>query len=310
MRFCGQCGSSLAVACPACGASNDPSQRFCGQCGAKLVEEPAAIAQGVTTPATRAGRAGELSRTASERRHVTVLFVDLVGFTSLSEQRDAEDVRDLLTEYFAMARTVVGRYGGSIEKFIGDAVMAVWGFRAIQENDAERAARAALELVDEVEAFGERSGISGLRARAGVLTGEAAVNLDAGDEGMVAGDLVNTASRLQSVADPGSVFVGEITRGASEAAIEYEDAGSHQLKGKPEPVRLWRAARVIAGAGGALRDRSEVLHLTGRHDEARVVAGEALAVAEAKGDVASAARAVAASHGAPDLAHADVPMPA
>jgi class 3 adenylate cyclase/tetratricopeptide (TPR) repeat protein len=270
MRFCGQCGSPLAVACALCGTTNDPTQRFCGQCGAKLGADPAAIAQSVTTPATRAGPPGD-TRPASERRHVTVLFVDLVGFTSLSEQRDAEDVRDLLTEYFAMARTVVGRYGGSIEKFIGDAVMAVWGFRAIQENDAERAVRAALELVDEVEAFGERSGISGLRARAGVLTGEAAVNLDAGDEGMVAGDLVNTASRLQSVADPGSVFVGEITRSASEAAIEYEDAGSHQLKGKPEPVRLWRAARVIAGAGGALRPTGLEPPFVGRDRELRLL---------------------------------------
>jgi class 3 adenylate cyclase/tetratricopeptide (TPR) repeat protein len=270
MRFCGQCGSPLAVACAACGTTNDPTQRFCGQCGAKLGADPAAITQSVTTPATKAGPPGD-TRPASERRHVTVLFVDLVGFTSLSEQRDAEDVRDLLTEYFAMARTVVGRYGGSIEKFIGDAVMAVWGFRAIQENDAERAVRAALELVDEVAAFGERAGINGLRARAGVLTGEAAVSLDANDESMVAGDLVNTASRVQSVAEPGSVFVGEITRSASEAAIEYEDAGSHQLKGKPEPLRLWRAARVIAGAGGALRPTGLEPPFVGRDRELRLL---------------------------------------
>jgi predicted ATPase/class 3 adenylate cyclase len=271
MRFCGQCGSPLAILCRACSATNDAGQVFCGQCGSKLQADSAERGQLLSSVAVSGRPPGEPSRAAAERRHVTVLFVDLVGFTSLSEQRDAEDVRELLTEYFALARTVIGRYGGSIEKFIGDAVMAVWGFRAIQENDAERAVRAALELVDEVEAFGQRAGIAGLGARAGVLTGEAAVNLDADDEAMVAGDLVNTASRVQSVAEPGSVLVGEITRSASKAAIEYADAGSHQLKGKPEPVRLWRAARVIAGAGGALRPTGLEPPFVGRDRELRLL---------------------------------------
>ncbi|MFZ0181417.1 MAG: adenylate/guanylate cyclase domain-containing protein [Candidatus Dormiibacterota bacterium] len=269
MRFCGQCGGSLAILCRGCGATNDANQLFCGQCGAKLAADAPAGNPSLSSPTTSSRPTGELSRPASERRHVTVLFADLVGFTSLSEQRDAEDVRELLSDYFALARTVIGRYSGRIEKFIGDAVMAVWGVPAIQENDAERAVRAALELVAEVSAFGERAGIPGLRARAGVLTGEAAVNLDAHDEAIVAGDLVNTASRLQSVAEPGIVFVGESTRSASEAAIEYEDAGSHQLKGKPEPVRLWRAARVIAGAGGALRPTGLEPPFVGRDRELR-----------------------------------------
>ena len=202
---------------------------------------------------------------------MSVLFADLVGFTSLSQQRDAEDVRELLGRYFDTARTVITRYGGTVEKFIGDAVMAAWGVQAIQENDAERAVRAALELVDAVAAFGEQVGAPGLRARAGVLTGEAAVTLDAAAEGMVAGDLVNTASRVQSVAEPGSVLVGDSTRSASEAAIEYEDAGSHQLKGKPEPVRLWRAARVIAGAGGSLRPTGLEPPFVGRDRELRLL---------------------------------------
>ena len=270
MRFCGQCGGSLSLLCRACGAQNDATQLFCGQCGVKLEADPAERNRpDILAPRIRP--AGDPPRIASERRHVTVLFADLVGFTSLSGQRDAEDVRELLSQYFATARTVIGRYGGSIEKFIGDAVMAVWGVRAIHENDAERAVRAALELVDEVAEFGEHAGIPGLRARAGVLTGEAAVNLDADDDGMVAGDLVNTASRVQSVAEPGSVFVGESTRSASEAAIEYRDAGSHQLKGKPEPLRLWRAARVIAGAGGALRPTGLEPPFVGRDRELRLL---------------------------------------
>ena len=146
----------------------------------------------------------------AERRLVSVLFADLVGFTTASEGRDAEDTRELLTRYFDTSRTIIERYGGTVEKFIGDAVMAVWGAPAANEDDAERAVRAALELVAAVPALDPA-----LKARAGVLTGEAAVTLGATDQGMVAGDLVNTASRIQSAAEPGTVLVGETTRRAT-----------------------------------------------------------------------------------------------
>ncbi len=202
---------------------------------------------------------------------MSVIFADLVGFTSLSEQRDAEDVRELLSRYFETARTVIGRYGGSIEKFIGDAVMAVWGVPVAQEDDAERAVRAALELVDAVSAFGESVGAVGLKARAGVLSGEAAVNLGASGEGMVAGDMVNTASRIQTAAAPGTVLVGDSTWRATQAAIRYQDAGLHELKGKPEPVRLWRASGVIAARGGALRRSGLEPPFVGRDRELRVL---------------------------------------
>ena len=202
---------------------------------------------------------------------MSVVFADLVGFTSLSEQRDAEDVRELLSRYFETARTVIGRYGGNIEKFIGDAVMAVWGVPVAQEDDAERAVRAALELVDAVSAFGESAGAAGLRARAGVLSGEAAVNLDASGEGMVAGDMVNTASRIQTAAAPGTVLVGDSTWRATQAAIRYQDAGLHALKGKPEPLRLWRASGVIAARGGALRRTGLEPPFVGRDRELRIL---------------------------------------
>src|SRR6202022_1404247 len=226
-RFCVKCGGSLAQACPSCGAAYTVGDDYCSECGARLT--PVAISR-ASVPIDAAPAE---SQRVSERRHVTVVFADLVGFTPLSEQRDAEDVRDLLSRYFDTARTIIARYGGTVEKFIGDAVMAVWGVPTIQENDAELAVRAALELVDAVSAFGEQVGVPGLRARAGVLTGEAAVNLGAGSEAMVVGDLVNTASRVQSVAVAGAVYVGDATRQATEAAVVYEDAGSHELKGNP-----------------------------------------------------------------------------
>src|SRR6185436_7874362 len=123
----------------------------------------------------------------------------------------------------------------------GDAVMAVWGAPVANEDDAERAVRAALDLVSAVAALGGDLGVPWLQARAGVLTGDAAVTIGAEREGMVAGDLVSTAARVQAAAEPGNVLVGEATRRASEAAIVYEDAGHHELKGKAEPVPLWRA---------------------------------------------------------------------
>jgi len=269
-RFCAKCGAALALQCKACGAPYEDGDAFCGECGAALGAATPAPVQVSPPPSPIVLPTPERGR-PTERRHVSVLFADLVGFTSLSQQRDAEDVRELLTRYFETARTVIKRYGGTVEKFIGDAVMAAWGVREIQENDAERAVRAALELVDAVAAFGEQVGIPGLQARAGVLTGEAAVNLDAVDEALVAGDLVNTASRVQGEAEPGSVYVGDSTRSASEAAIEYADVGTHQLKGKPEPVRLWRAARVIAGAGGALRPQGLEPPFVGRERELRLL---------------------------------------
>ncbi len=139
------------------------------------------------------------------------------------------------------------------------------------EDDAERAVRAALDLTDMVDAMGAEMGISGLQARAGVLTGEAAVTLGADGQGMVAGDLVNTASRIQSAAAPGAVLVGESTRRLTEAALTYEDAGVHVLKGKPEPQRLWRAVRVVALRGGVQKSAALEPPFTGRERELRLV---------------------------------------
>ncbi len=203
----------------------------------------------------------------SERRLVTVLFADLVGFTTLSEHRDPEEVRELLSHYFERCRTVIERYGGTVEKFIGDAVMAVWGTPVAREDDAERAVRAALALTQIVRALGSDVGMPELRLRVGVLTGNAAVELGAEAEGMVLGDTVNTASRLQAMADPGTVLVDDATRRASEAAIAYEDTGSHVVKGREAPVHAWTALRVVAGAGGARRSAGLEAPFVGRERE-------------------------------------------
>jgi class 3 adenylate cyclase/tetratricopeptide (TPR) repeat protein len=206
-----------------------------------------------------------------ELRIVSVLFADLVGFTTLSEVRDPEEVRELLSRYFDVCRELVERYGGTVEKFIGDAVMAVWGAPVAQEDDAERAVRAALDLVEAVAELGEEVRAPELAARAGVLTGTAAVNLGAKGQGMVAGDLVNTASRIQAQSQPGTVLVGEATKRATEAAVAYQDAGTHELKGKAEPVPLFQALRVVAGVGGLLKSERLEAPFVGRDRELRLV---------------------------------------
>jgi class 3 adenylate cyclase/tetratricopeptide (TPR) repeat protein len=264
-RFCAQCGTALTLQCPTCGAANGPGDRFCVQCGTALNGSSA-------PPAVPA----EPTTSVAERRLVSVLFADLVGFTTLSEHRDPEELRELLSAYFERCRSIIERYGGTVEKFIGDAVMAVWGTPVAREDDAERAVRAALSLTQAVTALGEEAGMSGLRVRAGVLTGSAAVEVGADGEGMVLGDTVNTASRLQSIAAPGTVLVDDVTRRSSEAAIAYEDAGTHQVKGRDQPVHAFIALRVVAGAGGARRGAGLEAPFVGRDAELQAVidAGE------------------------------------
>jgi class 3 adenylate cyclase/tetratricopeptide (TPR) repeat protein len=252
-KFCVECGTSLALVCPSCGTPHAVGQRFCAECGTAL----SADAPAETVPR---------EAPAAERRLVTVLFADLVGFTAASEQRDAEETRELLSSYFDTSRRLIELYGGTVEKFIGDAVMAVWGTPTATEDDAERAVRAALDLVAAVPELDPA-----LQARAGVLTGEAAVTIGAEGEGMVAGDLVNTASRVQSAADPGTVLVGETTRRASEQAIVYEAAGAQELKGKAEAVEVYRALRVVSGRGGELKSIGLEAPFVGRDRELKLI---------------------------------------
>lgn len=272
-RFCGACGTPLHRPCPSCGYENPPGHRFCGGCGTALDPD----AKPAAAPAVP----------SEERRIVSVLFVDLVGFTSFSEGRDPEDVRAVITRYFDVARDAIERFGGTVDKFIGDAVMAWWGATVSHEDDAERAVRAALEVIDRVAQLGIDIGIDGLSARVGVMTGEVSVGPGGNERGLLLGDLVNVASRLQSLAEPGSVLVGSTTAELVGTAVELVPAGIHQLKGREEPVEAFRAARVVSerggrgktdmleppfvGRGAELRLLKDALHATGTDRRARLV---------------------------------------
>jgi class 3 adenylate cyclase/tetratricopeptide (TPR) repeat protein len=213
--------------CPSCGVVVPAEARFCSNCGARLQDAPPP---------------------REERKLVSVLFVDLVGFTARSELADPEDVREELQLYHAQAKERIEQYGGVLEKFIGDAVMAVFGAPSAHGDDAERAVRAGLRVLEGIEELNRSHGL-GLAARAAVNTGEAVVALDAATgEALATGDVVNTASRLQTAAPEGRLIVGDETYRASRQAIRYEPFGPVLAKGKQDPVGAWVAVEAMAPA--------------------------------------------------------------
>jgi class 3 adenylate cyclase/tetratricopeptide (TPR) repeat protein len=238
--------------CSECGQENPEGARFCNACAAPLAAEHAIARE--------------------ERKVVTVFFADLVGFTGRAEQLDPEDVRAMLTPYFARLRSEIERFGGTVEKFIGDAVMAAFGAPVAHEDDPERAVRAALAVREAILELNEGDPSLDLHVRIAVNTGEAVVALDARPsegEGMVAGDVVNTAARLQAAAPVDGILVGETTYRATERAIEYAQGEPVRAKGKSEPIPVWEAVAARAsygvdvhqGGGAPLVGRREELDL-------------------------------------------------
>jgi class 3 adenylate cyclase/tetratricopeptide (TPR) repeat protein len=210
--------------CPNCGEENPERARFCSSCGVALGEVPLSGAE--------------------ERKIVSVLFVDLVGFTSASETADPEDVRARLRPYHARVKQEIERFGGTVEKFVGDAVMAVFGAPISHEDDPERAVSAALRILTAIDDLNEEHAGIELAVRGAVNTGEAMVTLNARPaegEGMVAGDVVNTAARLQQHAPVGGIVVGEDTFRATRDVFEYEPLDAVTVKGKAKSLPLWRA---------------------------------------------------------------------
>jgi class 3 adenylate cyclase len=255
--FCGACGARLGRPCPSCGTIVAPGLTFCTSCGARVEEAHAS------------------EPLAEERKVVSVLFADLVGFTGRAEHLDPEDVRRVLAPYYARLRDELERYGGTVEKFIGDAVMALFGAPLAHEDDPERAVRAAFAVR---EAIGELNAADpglGLHFRIAVTTGEAVISLRARPhegEGMAAGDVVNTCSRLQALAPVDGILVDEATYRATENAVEYREAAPVRPKGKTAAVLVWEAVgpRARLGVDIAFRGRAP---LVGRSQELDVLLG-------------------------------------
>ena len=241
------------LVCSRCARENPDDARFCNACGAALAPEPPA---------------------REERKIVTAVFVDLVGSTARAERLDPEDVRAVLRRYHETLRRELERYGGTVEKFIGDAVVAVYGAPTAHEDDPERAVRAALAARESIAALNDRDDMLDLHVRVGVATGEALVALDARaaeGESMVAGDVMNTAARIQSAAPVDGILVVAATHRATERVIVYREHSPVEAKGKADPVDVWEAVEALGRVAGPGDDPSSPL--VGRDNERALLLG-------------------------------------
>jgi class 3 adenylate cyclase len=237
-KFCEDCGAPLENRCPKCGAGTTAGKRFCGACGAPL---------DTTAPAAAEPRYGGLT---GERRHLTVLFCDLVGSTEIASRLDPEEWRETIASYHAAASETISRFGGHVAKYLGDGIMAYFGWPAAHDNDAERAARAGLAMLAEIGRLNEQPSRSKLSARVGIDSGTVVVGSGAGQDAEVFGDVPNIAARVQSAAEPDTVLVTASAHRLISGLFIVENVGARDLKGVPAPIELFRLIRPTGVRGG------------------------------------------------------------
>jgi class 3 adenylate cyclase/tetratricopeptide (TPR) repeat protein len=298
------CGAELTAACPSCGAESPPGAKFCIECGGALAgaaapttaapaaaspAPPAPAPPPPSTPATEPPASGGLfggklpegapawgplaaGSLPEERRKATVLFADLSGYTAIAERMDPEAVKSFIDRALQRLGQEVVRYGGTIDKYIGDNVMAVFGAPVAHEDDPERAVRAGLAMQAAMEEINNDIDLGpdvSFALRVGINSGDVLAG-QVGDGYTVIGDTVNVAARLQAAAEPGSVTVGEITHRLTRGAIEYEQLEALKLKGKSEPVPAWEAVRLLVSGTGTRGTRA-ASPLIGREDESSLL---------------------------------------
>ncbi len=279
-RFCAECGIPLSRRCSKCNSDNAADAKFCADCGAALGAPVSPVAE---TPPVRAPEVG------GERRHLTILFCDLVGSVTLAAQLDPEEWRATVAGYQRAASEAITRLGGEVVRYVGDGIMAFFGYPVAHDNDAERAARAGLAILDAIAQLNQRPGYTKLAVRIGIDSGRVVVSAGAGGGQAVDafGDAANIAARVQAAAEPGTLMISDATQRLVAGLFVVEDRGAQALKGIEGPVQLYRVVRpsgmrgrfeVMAAAGG-------LTPFVGREDELRSLLNRWERVLEGEGQV-------------------------
>jgi class 3 adenylate cyclase/tetratricopeptide (TPR) repeat protein len=280
-KFCIRCGIAFGVPCPKCGSENPPVSSFCGDCGA-------ALSQPTTTPQFAEGVAKPHEVHEGERRHLTVLFCDLVGSTKIASHLDPEAWREIVGEYHRAAAQAIERFGGNVGQYLGDGVMAYFGWPEAHDNDAERAARAGLAILEAISKLNEHPTRPRLAARVGIDSGAVVVGARAGKEADVFGDTPNIAARVQAVAEPDTVVITDAVHRLVSGLFVVEEREAQALKGIERPVQLYRVVRP-SGVRGRLEAAAAAHTLTsfvGREDELRLLMNRWERALDGEGQVA------------------------
>ncbi|HKV56229.1 MAG TPA: adenylate/guanylate cyclase domain-containing protein [Candidatus Binataceae bacterium] len=290
IKFCGACGTPLTNRCAKCGFANPPGFKFCGECGAALSESQVAseaLAEGAAHVRTGYSASKPRQTPSGERRHLTVLFCDLVNSTGIAAQLDPEEWRELVADYHRLAAEAIERFEGYVAQYLGDGVMAYFGWPEAHENDAERAVRAGLAILEAILNLNQQATRPELSARVGIDSGAVVIGSSAGKEADVFGDVPNIAARVQAAAAPNTVIVTAATHRLIAGVFVVEEQGPQALRGVAQQVELFRIIQPsgVRGRLGAAAASRGLTPFVGREDELRVLMSRWQSVQEGEGQV-------------------------